>query len=147
MNSKDDELAKAIGKKMLDSDNASRSLGIEIEDVRTGYARLSMVISNTHTNGHRVAHGGLIFTLADSAFALACNSYNQNALAQHCTITFTAPGQLGDILAAEAIERHSAGRSGIYDVRVTNQNSHLIAEFRGNSRTIEGQHFPDEARN
>lgn len=143
MTSKEDDLAKAIGDKMLDADQASQHLGIEIEEVRLGYARLSMKVSEPHVNGHRVAHGGFIFTLSDSAFALACNSYNQNALAQHCTITFTAPGQLGDTLVAEAIERHNAGRSGIYDVRVTNQNAELIAEFRGNSRTIKGQHFPD----
>jgi acyl-CoA thioesterase len=143
MTSKEDERAKAIGDKMLAADNASQSLGIKILDVKTGYAQLSMEITAQHVNGHKVAHGGLIFTLADSAFALACNSHNQNALAQHCTITFTAPGQLGDTLMAEAVERHSAGRSGIYDVKVTNQNSDLIAEFRGNSRTIKGQHFPD----
>ncbi len=143
MTNKDNELAKAIGSKMLESDNASKHLGIAIEEVRLGYARLSMAVTQSHVNGHKVAHGGLIFTLADSAFALACNSYNQNALAQHCTITFTAPGQLGDQLMAEAIERHNAGRSGIYDVKVTNQNADLIAEFRGNSRTIKGQHFPN----
>jgi len=143
MSSKQNELAKAIGAKMLKEDNASKHLGIEIVEVRQGYARLSMAVSENHVNGHKVAHGGLIFTLADSAFALACNSYNQNALAQHCTITFTAPGHLGDELSAEATERHSKGRSGIYDVRVINQNDDIIAEFRGNSRTIKGQHFPD----
>ena len=135
-----DELAKAAAAAMWNNDNASRGLGMVIEEVRPGYARLNMKIRDDMTNGQDIAHGGFIFTLADSAFAFACNSHNQFAVAQHCAVTFLAPGQKGETLTAEAVERHNAGRSGLYDVTVTNQSGEKIAEFRGNSRTVKGQH-------
>ena len=90
------------------------------------------------------SHGGYIFTLADSAFAFACNSYNQNAVAQHNDITFCAPGRKGDRLTARAVEVVRNGRSGVYDVTVTNQDGTVIAVMRGNSRTIQGQNFQEE---
>ncbi len=113
---------------------------MEMEEVRLGYARLSMTVREDMTNGQNIAHGGFIFTLADSAFAFSCNGRNQFTVAQHCAVTFLAPGFAGDRLTAISQERHFAGRSGIYDVTVTNQDGTVIAEFRGHSRTVKGQH-------
>jgi acyl-CoA thioesterase len=93
-------------------------------------------------NGHNVCHGGFIFTLADSAFAFACNTYNERTVAQHCDITFVNPAKLGDHLVARAVERTRAGRSGIYDITVTRDEGFVIAEFRGLSRTIGGELVP-----
>lgn len=140
----DDELAKACADSMWANDNASRGLGMQIDEVRLGYARLSMPIRSDMTNGQNIAHGGFIFLLADSAFAFACNGRNQFTVAQHCAVTFLAPGFQGDVMTAIAEERHFAGRSGIYDVTVTNQNNETIAEFRGHSRTVKGQHIPEQ---
>ncbi|MFD0916307.1 hydroxyphenylacetyl-CoA thioesterase PaaI [Pseudahrensia aquimaris] len=138
-----DKLARACAESMWANDSASKGLGMAIEEVRLGYARLSMPIRADMTNGQKIAHGGFIFTLADSAFAFACNGRNQFTVAQHCAVTFLAPGFEGDVMTATAQERHFAGRSGIYDVTVTNQKSETIAEFRGHSRTVKGQHLPD----
>jgi acyl-CoA thioesterase len=96
-------------------------------------------------NGHATCHGGYIFTLADSAFAFACNTYDQRTVAQHVSITYIAPAFVGDRLAATAREVSRRGRGGIYDVRVTNQNDEQIAEFRGHSRTVKGTLLPDPA--
>ena len=90
------------------------------------------------TNGHGICHGGFIFTLADSAFAFACNTYNQRTVAQHCAVTFVQPGRRGDRLTAHAVERSRTGRSGIYDVTVRDSHGEVVAEFRGHSRTISG---------
>ena len=125
-------------------DDASKWLGASLDAVGPGTARLSMTVEEHHTNGHDICHGGYIFTLADSAFAFACNSYNTLVVAQHNAITFIAPGRLGDRLVADAREVARFGRSGIYDVRVSNQAGALIAEFRGNSRVIEGRHFDED---
>lgn len=138
-----DALARACAQSMWSTDNASKGLGMKLEEVRLGYARLVMPIRSNMTNGQKIAHGGFLFTLADSAFAFACNGRNQFTVAQHCAVTFLAPGFEGDIMTAEAQERHFAGRSGIYDVTVTNQNGDTIAEFRGHSRSVKGQHIPD----
>jgi acyl-CoA thioesterase len=102
-------------------------------------------VQEHHCNGHNICHGGVIFTLADTAFAFACNSRNQNTVAQNNMITFIAPGQIGDVLTASAREVSLTGRSGIYDVRVVNQDGTLIAEMRGLSRAIKGQLFDEEA--
>ena len=110
-----------------------------------GTASLSFTVEKHHTNGHDICHGGYIFTLADSAFAFACNSYNRIAVAQHNVITYIAPGRLGDRLRADCREVTRFGRSGIYDVHVTDQSGKLIAEFRGVSRDIEGRHFDEAA--
>ncbi len=142
MTSDQDALAKACADAMWENDAASQAMGMVIEEVRLGYARLSMQIRKDMTNGQGNAHGGTIFSLADSAFAFACNTRNQFTVAQHCSISYLAPGSLGDTLIAEAVELHHAGRSGIYNVSVLNQQGIKIAEFRGHSRTIKGQHIP-----
>ncbi|HUQ75287.1 MAG TPA: hydroxyphenylacetyl-CoA thioesterase PaaI [Burkholderiales bacterium] len=119
-------------------DEASRWLGIRVLEVRPGYARVSMRVTANMVNGQKVCHGGMIFTLADSSFGYACNSHNQRALAASCSIDFLAPAQLGDELTAEATESAHAGRTRVYDVRVTNQSDELIALFRGKSATVKG---------
>lgn len=137
------DLAKACAEAMWAGDRCSASLGIKIQQVAPGTATLSMQVRNDMVNGHNICHGGMMFTLADSAFAFACNSYNQFAVAQHCAVTFLLPAYINDELTATAIERTSQGRSGIYDVTITRGND-VIAEFRGHSRTIKGQHVPQQ---
>lgn len=137
------ELAEACAAAMWEDDNASQRLGMTLDRVAPGEAVLSMTVADYMTNGHGTAHGGYMFTLADSAFAFACNSHNQRAVAQHCSITYLASPAVGDRLTATAVERVIAGRSGICDVTVTDQNGRIVAEFRGNSRTIKGTHLPE----
>lgn len=129
---------------MWANDKASAWLGLSLESTDEGRAVMSLTVAPHHCNGHNICHGGFIFTLADSAFAFACNSRNQATVAQHNTISFVAPGQLGDVLTATAREIALNGRSGITDVTVTNQDGKLIAEFRGASRAIKGQNFDEE---
>ena len=136
------EIAEASARAMWNDDSASQRLGMSLDYIAPGQATLSMTITDTMSNGHGNAHGGYIFTLADSAFAFACNSYNQMAVAQHCSITYLIPGRLGDRLTATATETSRRGRSGIYDIRITNQDGDHVAEFRGHSRTIKGTHLP-----
>jgi acyl-CoA thioesterase len=123
---------------MWAEDQASQGLGMTVERVAPGEAVLSMPVRPDMTNGHGICHGGFIFTLADSAFAFACNTYNQRTVAQQCTVTFLQPGRRGDTLTAHAVERNRSGRSGIYDVTVRNGQGEVVAEFRGHSRTIAG---------
>jgi acyl-CoA thioesterase len=137
-----DQLAQAVSQVMYANDDASRLLGIKIIESRQGYARLSMIVKKEMTNGLDICHGGLIFTLADSAFAYACNSANKATVAAGCNIDFMAPGAIGDELIAVARERSRAGRTGIYDVEINNQNGDLIALFRGKSYQIKGQVIP-----
>ncbi|ARQ00654.1 hydroxyphenylacetyl-CoA thioesterase PaaI [Pseudorhodoplanes sinuspersici] len=132
------ELARACAEQMWADDSASKGLGMQLISVEPGRAVLAMTITDKMVNGHNICHGGFIFTLADSAFAFACNTYNQRAVAQHCAVTFIAPGKLGDRLTAHAVEQQRFGRSGIYDITVTRDDGAVIAEFRGHSRTIEG---------
>jgi len=132
-----DELARASADAMWSADTASRGLGMEIVDVAPGRATLAMTLGDAMLNGHEIAHGGFIFTLADSAFAFACNSYGERTVAQHCTISFIKPATKGDRLVATAREVSRSGRSGIYDVSVS-VNGTVIAEFRGFSRTVGG---------
>ncbi|WP_210245251.1 hydroxyphenylacetyl-CoA thioesterase PaaI [Martelella alba] len=136
------QLAEACAKAMWNDDNATQKLGMRLERIAPGEAVLSMTLSEAMTNGHGNAHGGYIFTLADSAFAFACNTYNQVTVAQHCAINYIAPGALGDRLTATAREVSRRGRSGIYDICVTRQDGTVIAEFRGLSRTINGTLLP-----
>ncbi|MCF6321934.1 MAG: hydroxyphenylacetyl-CoA thioesterase PaaI [Rhizobiaceae bacterium] len=136
-----DELARACADAMWKNDKASSGLGMELGVVSQGMAQLSMVVRDDMTNGHNICHGGFIFTLADSAFAFACNGYNQFTVAQHCSISFLKSAKLGEKLTAVAIERQRQGRSGLYDISVTNEADEIIAEFRGISRTIKGQHL------
>jgi len=137
------QLAEASAQSMWADDTATQALGMTLESIGPGTATLSMPVIDTMTNGHKTCHGGYIFTLADSAFAFACNSYNQRAVAQMAAITFIAPAFAGDRLTAEAREISRSGRSGIYDIRVTNQSGTRIAEFRGHSRTVKGTHIPE----
>ena len=135
------EIAQRSADAMWADDSASRGLGMALVRVEPGVAILSMPITAAMVNGHGLAHGGFIFTLADSAFAFACNSRNQRHVAQHCQISFLAAGKLGMILTAEARERHRAERSGIYDITVRDETGTVIAEFRGHSRSIAGTLF------
>ncbi len=136
-----DDLARACADAMWKEDDASSGLGMEIADIGPGRATLTMTVRPEMVNGQRIAHGGFIFTLADSAFAFACNSHNDRAVAAQGNITFIRPGKLGDKLVATAREISRSGRSGIYDVRVTVGDT-VIAEFRGHSRTIPGTWLP-----
>jgi len=132
------KVAEACARAMWADDQASQGLGMVVERVAPGEAVLSMTIRPEMTNGHGICHGGFIFTLADSAFAFACNTYNQRTVAQHCAVTFLQPGRRGDTLTAHAVERNRSGRSGIYDVTVRDGRGEVVAEFRGHSRTIAG---------
>jgi acyl-CoA thioesterase len=139
-----DDLARACADAMWKQDDASKSLGMEIVEVAPGRATLTMTVRPEMVNGQRIAHGGFIFTLADSTFAFACNTHNERAVAAQCSVTFIRPGKLGDVLVATAREVSRSGRSGIYDVRVTSGDD-VIAEFRGHSRTIGGTWLPEIA--
>ena len=132
-------LARACADAMWKEDAATQSLGMQLISVAPGQAVITMTVTDRMVNGHKICHGGYIFTLADSAFAFACNTYNQRTVAQHCAVTFLSSTKLGDKLVARAVERQRAGRSGIYDVTVTREEGNVIAEFRGHSRTIEGE--------
>lgn len=140
----DNLIAQACAYAMWRKDRASRELGMEIELVTLGEARVSMTVTDHMTNGHDTCHGGYIFTLADSAFAFACNGYNVRSVAQHCSITYVAPSRLGDRLVADAKETARFGRSGIYDVSVRRADGELIAEMRGHSRTVGGSIVPED---
>ncbi|WP_424942725.1 hydroxyphenylacetyl-CoA thioesterase PaaI [Aliiroseovarius crassostreae] len=128
---------------MWADDPASQALGMSLDAVGPGRAVISMSVRADMANGHGICHGGFIFTLADSAFAFACNSYNHRVVAQHNSITYLAPGQLGERLTATAVEVSRAGRSGIYDVTVTGEDGRQVALFRGHSRQIKGHHFEE----
>jgi acyl-CoA thioesterase len=123
---------------MWAQDRASQALGMEIVSVGPGEATLAMTVRPDMTNGHGTCHGGLLFTLADSAFAFACNAYDQRHVAQHCSVTFLRPGRAGERLTAQAVERAREGRSGIYDVTVRDEAGAVLAEFRGHSRSVPG---------
>ncbi|MFZ4807821.1 MAG: hydroxyphenylacetyl-CoA thioesterase PaaI [Hyphomicrobiaceae bacterium] len=135
-------LARACADAMWAEDRASRGLGMALLEVGRGRAVVAMQITDVMVNGHGLCHGGFIFTLADSAFAFACNTYDQRTVAQHCAVTFLRAGKLGERLVATAVERSRSGRSGIYDVTVAREDGTVIAEFRGNSRTIDGTLLP-----
>ena len=136
----DDQLITAIAEAMAQGDKIHDTLGMERLEVSLGGAVFALDVTQAHANGHGICHGGVIFTLADSAFAYACNSHNDRAVAQHNSITYVAPAKIGDRLTATALELSRTGRSGITDVIVTNQAGETIALFRGHSRTIGGQH-------
>ncbi len=138
------ECAEKSAAAMWATDMASQNLGMRIDAVAPGSATLTMKVTDKMLNGHGICHGGYIFTLADSAFAFACNTYNQLVVAQQNQITFMAPGKARERLTATAKEQSKAGRSGVYDVTVTGEDGRTIALFRGLSRTIKGQHFEEE---
>ena len=137
------ELAEASAQAMWDNDRASQRLGMKIEHIAPGQATLSMTVTEAMTNGHDNGHGGYIFTLADSGFAFACNTYNAVTVGQQASINYVAPARLGDRLTATAREVSRNGRSGVYDVDVTNQDGRLVAHFRGLSRAVRGTHLPE----
>ena len=141
----DQEIAEASANAMWNDDSASQRLGMSLDHIAPGEATLSMDITAEMSNGHGNCHGGYIFTLADSAFAFACNSRNQKAVAQQNSITYINPVRIGDRLTAAAREVSLRGRSGIYDVHIANQNGEHIAEFRGHSRSVKGLHLPELA--
>jgi acyl-CoA thioesterase len=133
-------LAEAVGRAMLALDEASRALGMAVEEIAPGTARLSMNVRDDMINGHDLCHGGLIFTLADSALAFASNARNQVTVAAAAEIQFVSPARKGETLIAVARERASMGRSGIYDIEVTDRASgRLVALFRGRAHRIEGR--------
>ncbi len=138
------ELAVRVAEAMYARDTASKALGIAIARVAPGEADLAMTVRPDMLNGHAICHGGFIFTLADSAFAYACNSYNLNTVASGCSIDFVAPAREGDVLTARAHERSASGRTGVYDIEVTNQRGEKIALFRGKSDRIKGNVVSDE---
>ena len=131
-----EQLARRGALAMWAQDAASAGLGMELVDVGPGRARLRMTVTTSMVNGHAIAHGGLVFTLADSAFALACNTHGTVTVASGADISFVAPARLGDVLQADALEQAVYGRSGITDVRVTRQDGELVALFRGRSRSL-----------
>ncbi|HEV8315399.1 MAG TPA: hydroxyphenylacetyl-CoA thioesterase PaaI [Burkholderiaceae bacterium] len=132
-------LAEAVRDAMLTKDRATRSLGMSVDAISPGCATVSMTIRDDMLNGFDVCHGGLITTLADSAFAFACNSYNELTVASGITIDIVSPARGGDVLSATASEVTRAGRTGVYDVEVRNQRGERVAVFRGRSYTIKGK--------
>lgn len=137
--------ASKVGEAMFANDVASRhTLGIELLACEPGRALMRMAVRPLHLNGHRICHGGFIFTLADSTFAFACNSHNRNAVAAGCSIEFLRPAHDGDVLTCEGVEQTLSGRHGIYDMKVTNQRNEVVALFRGKSAQIAGTVFPEE---
>jgi acyl-CoA thioesterase len=132
-------VADAVGVGMLKDDRASRALGMQVTAIAAGRATLTMTVRDDMLNGHDVCHGGLIATLADSAFAFACNSYDELTLASGFAIDLLAPGRRDDVLTARCTEVSKAGRTGVYDCEITNQHDTLIAVFRGRSYTLKGK--------
>jgi acyl-CoA thioesterase len=131
-------LAERVAVAMYERDAASQGLGIRVVRVAPGHAELAMPVRADMLNGHAICHGGFIFTLADSAFAYACNSYNLTTVASGCGIDFLAPAREGDLLTAVAQERSASGRTGVYDIEVVSQRGERIALFRGKSYRIKG---------
>lgn len=133
-----ERLAERAARQMWAEDSASRGLGMQLLRVTPGTATIRMPVRSDMTNGHGICHGGFIFLLADSTFAFACNSHNQRCVAAGAEVHFLAPGHSGQLLTAIGQEVHRAGRSGIYDIRVSNEDGDLVAVFRGRSATIRG---------
>jgi acyl-CoA thioesterase len=133
VSSPEERLAVAVGEAMYARDTASQMLGMALEEVRPGYARLRLTVRPDMLNGHGSCHGGLVFALADSAFAFACNSHDVVTVAAGCSIEFLTPAQEGDELVAIAEERFREGRNGVYDVEVRRADGTLVATFRGRS--------------
>ncbi|MEP6944256.1 MAG: hydroxyphenylacetyl-CoA thioesterase PaaI [Betaproteobacteria bacterium] len=138
-------LCERVADAMFAEDRASQMMGMNIASVAPGRAELTMTVRGDMMNGHATCHGGLIFTLADSAFAFACNGGNERTVASGCSIEFVAPAREGDVLTAIAVERSASGRTGVYDIEVTNQRGEKIAFFRGKSYRIKGPVIPDPA--
>jgi acyl-CoA thioesterase len=133
------QTADLVREGLYANDRASKRMGMQVLEVAPGRAVLSMTVRDDMLNGHDICHGGLIATLADSAFAFACNSYNELTVASGFTIDLVAPGRLGDVLTARCGEVSKAGRTGVYDTEVTNQRGERVAVFRGRSYTVKGK--------
>jgi acyl-CoA thioesterase len=142
MTSGADRIAAAVGQGMFKRDRAAHALGIQLIEIRPGFARMTMKVRADMVNGHDICHGGLIFTLADTAFAYACNSGNKSTVAQSCVVTFIAAARTGDVLTATATERNRTQRTGLTDIDVTDQSGKLIAVVRGHSYQIKGEVVP-----
>src|SRR6185369_1008612 len=132
-------MAAATAEAMWARDRAAQALGMKIVRVAPGAARLTMAVRPDMVNGHHICHGGMIFSLADTAFAYACNSYNKNTVASACHIDFLAPAKEGETLEADAVEQSAAGRTGVYDVTVRTAGGRTVALFRGKSYRISGE--------
>lgn len=133
------QTAEWVGQAMLAKDRASRALGMQVLEITPGSALLRMTVREDMLNGHQTCHGGLISALADSAFAFACNSYNELTVASSFTIDFLAPAHQGDLLTAQCTEVSRTGRTGVYDAAVMNQHGERIAVFRGRSFALKGR--------
>ena len=143
MNDSAQTIADAVCKGMYAKDRAAQALGITLLDIRQGYARMAMTVRGDMLNGHAICHGGFIFTLADTAFAYACNSGNQATVAQHCAITFLASPREGDVLTATAQERQRGRRTGFTDIDIADQTGKLVAVCRGHSYQVNGTVVPN----
>ena len=138
------ERARRVGDTMFAVDTASKdTMGMELLSCEPGRAVIRMTVQEKHLNGHQICHGGFIFTLADSTFAFACNSYNRNTVAAGASIEFLKPAHAGDVLTCEGVEQILSGRHGVYDMKVTNQRGEVVAMFRGKSAQIPGNVFPE----
>jgi acyl-CoA thioesterase len=127
------QVADQVGRTMYEHDAAAKMLGIRLDEIRPGFAKMSMHVRADMLNGHAILHGGMTFSLADTAFAYACNSRNQKTVALACSITYVIAGREGDTLSAVAQEQAQTGKTGVYDIVVTNQRGEKLAMFRGNS--------------
>ena len=132
------QIAEAVRDAMWADDHASRGLGMAVLEVAPGRATLAMAVRDDMVNGHAICHGGFVATLADSAFAFACNAYNERTVASGFAIDLVAAARRGDVLTATAVERSKSGRTGVYDISVTNQRGETVALFRGRSYASKG---------
>ena len=135
------QIAERCAEALWPGDRAAQGMGMDLVEIGPGQARLRMTVREDMVNCHGICHGGYIFAVADTAFAYACNSYNQRAVASGVDINFLAPAQLGDTLTAHGHARQQGGRSGVYDIEVANQDGKQIALFRGRSTRIPGPIF------
>ncbi|MFB0872637.1 hydroxyphenylacetyl-CoA thioesterase PaaI [Sphingobium sp. sgz301303] len=141
-----EDLARTVAERLISLEGTAAAWNLVLEEAREGYARVSMAVRADMLNGHRTAHGGMIFAIADTAFAYACNSRNQATVAQQASILFLAPAHEGDVLIAEAREDALAGRAGAYSATVRTREGRPIAHFQGLSRTIGGTILPAEEK-
>lgn len=132
-------IAERVRDAMMADDHASKGLGIRIVEIAPGRATATMTVRRDMLNGFAICHGGLITTLADSAFAFACNAYNEVTVASGFSVDLVAPAREGDVLTARALEANKAGRTGVYDIEVRNQRDERVALFRGRSYTLKGK--------
>ena len=139
------QIAEAVRDAMWRDDRASKALGMQVQAIGPGTSTVTMTVRDDMLNGHDICHGGLITTLADSAFAFACNAYNEVTVASGFDVNLVTAARLGDVLTAEAREVNKAGRTGVYDIEVRNQRGERVAVFRGRSYTLKGKQVVDPA--